>query len=86
MVLTGRGRAAARHRAVARGRRSIRDARARLLLGEALQRHGAREHAVVEFEAALAAFESLGAELDLQRAARLLAYGLPDNQYLEFND
>jgi hypothetical protein len=48
-------------------------ARARLLLGEALQRHGARNHAVVEFDAALAAFESLGAELDLQRAARLLA-------------
>lgn len=48
-------------------------ARARLLLGEALERHGDRRHALVEFDAARAAFESLGAELDLQRAARLLA-------------
>jgi hypothetical protein len=48
-------------------------ARARLLLGEALERHGDRRHALVELDAARAAFESLGATLDLQRAARLLA-------------
>ena len=48
-------------------------ARARLLPGEALERHGDRRHALVEFEAALTAFESLGAALDLQRAARLHA-------------
>ena len=48
-------------------------ARARLLLGEALERHGDRRHALVEFEAARAAFEALGAALDLQRAARLHA-------------
>jgi DNA-binding SARP family transcriptional activator len=48
-------------------------ARARLLLGEALERHGDRKHARVEFDAARATFESLGAELDLQRATRLLA-------------
>jgi hypothetical protein len=47
-------------------------ARARLLLGEALGRHGDRKHALVELDAARAAFESLGAQLDLQRA-RLLA-------------
>jgi DNA-binding SARP family transcriptional activator len=45
-------------------------ARARLLLGEALERQGDRKHALVELDAARAAFESLGAELDLQRAAR----------------
>jgi hypothetical protein len=48
-------------------------ARARLLLGEALERHGDRNHALVEFNAARATFESLGATLDLQRAARFLA-------------
>ena len=48
-------------------------ARARLLLGEALERHGDRRQALVEFDAARAAFETLGAELDLQRAAGLLA-------------
>jgi ATP/maltotriose-dependent transcriptional regulator MalT len=48
-------------------------ARARLLLGEALERHGDRKHARVEFDAARATFESLGAELNLQRATRLLA-------------
>jgi ATP/maltotriose-dependent transcriptional regulator MalT len=48
-------------------------ARARLLLGEALERHGDRKHALLELDAAGAAFESLGAQLDLQRAARLLA-------------
>jgi DNA-binding SARP family transcriptional activator len=46
--------------------------RAHLLLGEALEQHGDRKHAVVEFDAARAAFKSLGAELDLQRATRLL--------------
>ena len=45
-------------------------ARARLLLGEALEQHGERKHALVEFDAARTAFESLGAELDLQHAAR----------------
>jgi DNA-binding SARP family transcriptional activator len=48
-------------------------ARARLLLGEALERQGDRRRALVEFDAAGAAFESLGAALDLQRATRLLA-------------
>jgi ATP/maltotriose-dependent transcriptional regulator MalT len=47
-------------------------ARARLLLGEALEQHGDRKHALVEFDAAREAFEALGAKLDLQRAARLL--------------
>jgi hypothetical protein len=45
-------------------------ARARLLLGEALERHGDRKHALVEFEAARESFEALGAGLDLQRAGR----------------
>jgi hypothetical protein len=35
-------------------------ARAHLLLGEALEQHGDRKHAVVEFDAARAAFQSLG--------------------------
>jgi DNA-binding SARP family transcriptional activator len=48
-------------------------ARARLLLGEALEQHGDRRHALVEIDAARATFESLGAALDLQRATRLLA-------------
>ena len=48
-------------------------ARARLLLGEALERHGDRKRALVEFDAARESFDALGAELDLQRAARLLA-------------
>lgn len=48
-------------------------ARARLLLGQALERHGDRKHALVEFDAARKSFDALGAELDLQRAARLLA-------------
>jgi tetratricopeptide (TPR) repeat protein len=48
-------------------------ARAHLLLGEALDQHGDRKQARVEFDAARRAFESLGAKLDLQRAARLLA-------------
>jgi DNA-binding SARP family transcriptional activator len=48
-------------------------ARARLLLGEALEHHGDRKHALAEFDAARATFESLGARLDLERAARLLA-------------
>jgi DNA-binding SARP family transcriptional activator len=48
-------------------------ARARLLLGQALEQHGDHKHALVEFGAARAAFQSLGAELDLQRATRLLA-------------
>jgi DNA-binding SARP family transcriptional activator len=48
-------------------------ARAHLLLGEALERHGDRKHAWVEFDAARATFESLGAALDLQRTTRLLA-------------
>jgi tetratricopeptide (TPR) repeat protein len=48
-------------------------ARARLLLGEALEQDGDRKHARVEFDAARTAFESLGAALDLQRATRLLA-------------
>jgi DNA-binding SARP family transcriptional activator len=48
-------------------------ARARLLLGEALEQQGDRKHALVEFDVARAAFESLGAGLDLQRAARRLA-------------
>jgi ATP/maltotriose-dependent transcriptional regulator MalT len=47
-------------------------ARAHLLLGEALEQHGDHKRAVVEFDAARTAFESLGAELDLQRATRLL--------------
>jgi len=45
-------------------------ARARLLLGEALVRQGDRKHALVEFDAAHESFESLGAGLDLERAAR----------------
>jgi DNA-binding SARP family transcriptional activator len=48
-------------------------ARARLLLGEAMERNGDHKHARVEFDAARTAFESLGAALDLQRATRLLA-------------
>jgi tetratricopeptide (TPR) repeat protein len=48
-------------------------ARARLLLGEALEQHGDRKRALVEFGAARAAFESLGAGLDHQHAARRLA-------------
>jgi tetratricopeptide (TPR) repeat protein len=48
-------------------------ARARLLLGEALEQQGDRKHALVEFDAARATFESLGAALDLQRATQLLA-------------
>jgi hypothetical protein len=51
-------------------------ARARQLLGAALERQGDRKHALVEFDAARAAFEALGAELDLQRAARLPASAL----------
>jgi DNA-binding SARP family transcriptional activator len=42
-------------------------------LGDGLGEPADRRHALVEFDAARAAFESLGAELDLQRAARLLA-------------
>jgi DNA-binding SARP family transcriptional activator len=48
-------------------------ARARLLLAEALERQGDRRHAHAELDAARAAFESLGARLDLRRAERLLA-------------
>jgi hypothetical protein len=48
-------------------------ARAHLLLGEALERHGDRRNARVEVDAAHTAFESLSAELDLQHATRLLA-------------
>lgn len=48
-------------------------ARARLLLGEALEQHGDRRHALAELDAARTAFESLGAKLDLQRVERLLA-------------
>ena len=48
-------------------------ARARLLLGEALERQGDRRRALVELDGARVAFESLGAALDLQRATRLLA-------------
>jgi hypothetical protein len=55
---------------------SYETARARLLLGEALERHGDRKHALVEFDAARESFDALGAELDLQRAARLLASAL----------
>jgi tetratricopeptide (TPR) repeat protein len=51
-------------------------ARARLLLGEALERQGDRKHALVEFDAARESFDALGAELDLERAARLLASAL----------
>ena len=47
-------------------------ARARVLLGEALEQHGDRSHALAEFDVARAAFELLGAGLDLQRAARHL--------------
>ena len=46
-------------------------ARARLLLTEALLRQGDRKHALVELEAARASLESLGARLDLERAAWL---------------
>jgi DNA-binding SARP family transcriptional activator len=48
-------------------------ARAHLLLGVALEQHGDRMHARVEFDAARAAFKSLGAALDLQHTTRLLA-------------
>jgi DNA-binding SARP family transcriptional activator len=48
-------------------------ARARLLLGEALDQHGDRNDARGEFDAARTTFESLGAKLDLQRATRLLS-------------
>jgi ATP/maltotriose-dependent transcriptional regulator MalT len=48
-------------------------ARARMLLGEALEQQGDRKHALAEFDTARAAFESLGARLDLQRAARFVA-------------
>jgi len=40
--------------------------------GEALEQHGDRNHALVELDAARAAFESLGAKLDLQRATWLV--------------
>jgi DNA-binding SARP family transcriptional activator len=46
-------------------------ARARLLLARALDRQGDRRQALAESDAARAAFESLGAQLDLERAVRL---------------
>jgi hypothetical protein len=46
------------------------EARARLILGEALQRSGNRRQALAEVDAARAAFEVLGAPLDLDRAAQ----------------
>ncbi|HKA68669.1 MAG TPA: BTAD domain-containing putative transcriptional regulator [Actinomycetes bacterium] len=48
-------------------------ARARLLLGEALQRTGDPKQALAEVEAARAAFEALGAKLDLDQAVRQAA-------------
>ena len=48
-------------------------ARARLLLAQALERQEDRRHALVELDAARESFDSLGARLDLERAARLLA-------------
>jgi DNA-binding SARP family transcriptional activator len=47
-------------------------AQARLLLVLALERQNDRRHALVELDAARASFESLGARLDLEKAARLL--------------
>jgi ATP/maltotriose-dependent transcriptional regulator MalT len=47
-------------------------ARARLLLGQASRRAGDEERARLELEAARAAFDRLGAELDARTAARLL--------------
>ena len=48
-------------------------ARARLLLGEALERSDDRKQAVAELDAARAAFEVLGAQLDLDRAVQQAA-------------
>jgi hypothetical protein len=52
---------------------SYETARARLLLAEALERQGDRRRAHAELDAARAAFEALGARLDLQHATRRLA-------------
>jgi tetratricopeptide (TPR) repeat protein len=48
-------------------------ARARLMLGEALDEQGRREQALIEIEAARASFEALGARLDLEQAVQTAA-------------